>query len=66
MVIEDSKKIKSKLNGKEVEVSECVSTLRRRLLAEHLGWKEDTVIDPLDEGLIKEINEITQVEFYYD
>ncbi len=61
MVVEDSKKINSMMNGEEVKVSEFVSTFRRSLLSEHLGLPENEVIDPLSIEFTNRMNTITEV-----
>jgi len=60
MVVEDAKKVGSYMNGKEVRVSEFVSSFRRRLLSEHLGLPEQEVIDPLSIEFTNKMNCITE------
>jgi len=62
MVVEDNKKIESILNGQKVQVSEAACTFRRRLMAEHLGLKEEEVIDPVSEEFTQKMNEQVKVK----
>jgi len=48
------------MNGSKVEVSELACTFRRRLLGEHLGMKDEDVVDPLEEGFMKKMNEMVE------
>jgi len=65
MVIEDSKKVNSRMNDQEVKVSKFASNFRRRLLAEHLGLTEKEVEDPLSIEFTNKMNGITQVRIIF-
>ena len=65
MVVEDNKKMESLLNGQKVQVSETACTFRRRLLAEHLGMKEEEVIDPITEEFTEKMNKMVQVQKFF-
>ncbi len=49
------------MNGEKREVSEIVGTLRRRLLGEHLGMKDEEVIDPLNDDFMKKMQKMMKV-----
>ena len=62
MVIEDTKKVPSFMNGEAVEVNEFAHTFRKRLMAEHLGYTNEQVVDPLTNEFIYKMSEIAEVK----
>ena len=65
MVVEDSKKMTSYMDGEEVQVGEFACSLRRRLLAEHLGVTEDEVMDPLADEFTETLNAVAEVSVLF-
>jgi len=60
MVIEDTKKVPSFMNGEAMEVNEFAHTFRKRLMAEHLGFTDDEVQDPMSDDFIYKMNDIAE------
>jgi len=58
IVMEDSVKVKSRMAGKEVSVSNLVHSLRKQLFREHLHMTEEDVMDPLDPKFLKMMDHI--------
>ena len=65
MVIEDTKKVPSFMNGEAIEVNEFAHTFRKRLMAEHLGFTDEQVVDPLTDEFIYKMSDIAEVKPNY-
>ncbi|KRX08542.1 hypothetical protein PPERSA_13023 [Pseudocohnilembus persalinus] len=60
MVIEDQYKVSGKLAGKNVQVGEFCTSLRRQLYQEHFGLTEEESIDPINQITLQNIKNQTK------
>ena len=62
MVIEDSRLVKSYMDGEEYEAAEFAHTLRMDIWKEIFGLSEKELLDPLSDDLWFEMQKITSVK----
>lgn len=64
IVVEDSRKIESKMDGKKYKAAEFIYNLRVNLFKEHFALDDNECKDPLDNEMWELILERTKVIFF--